>query len=129
MHLIVGTKTNLITLSKFYQAVFQAHEIVCEDNYVELESGQLGGRISFYEYESFNQNIPGTKISAPLTNLDSVSHCEIYVAAGNKLEEIVSLALKWGATEIASSKKMDWGAEVAYLRDPAGIVLAIASGY
>ncbi len=126
MHVIIATETDLSTIATFYLRFFEARLLVSEHNYLELASGILQGTLSFYDVSSYRANING-EFDIPVPSSESsVSHCEVYINLGDHFEALYQMFSGSTNFMLADKCHKDWGDEVFYVRDPSGLILALA---
>jgi uncharacterized glyoxalase superfamily protein PhnB len=121
-HIIFYIKDMSATL-KFYESSFGIKpRFVDESNsYAELETGSI--TLAFASEELASSNLPRgfQKLNAALPQA-----CEIAFTTDD-VNALYDKAIKEGATAIAPAKLKPWGQTVAYVQDPMGILIEIAS--
>lgn len=109
---------------KFYQNAFgitsrYVHE---SGSYAELETGAVA--LAFVTENMIDTLLPNGYYKNDPTKVPA--GCEI-VFTSNNVQETFENALKAGATQVAAPEVKPWGQTVAYVRDPEGILVEIAS--
>lgn len=122
-HLIFYVKDVLISI-KFYQEAFGFKpKFIHESNqYAEVDTGNAV--LAFASDKLGDSNLPNgfTKNNVKEKPLG----CEIVFTVDN-VHGSFEQAKKAGAIELASPSKKPWGQIIAYVRDPNGVLIEIAS--
>jgi lactoylglutathione lyase len=104
----------------FYERAFGLERRLLHESgqYAELETGATA--LAFASHDLAAENVPG---HAPAAGGDGFEVCFVTedVAAGYRS------ALDAGAEGVSEPASKPWGQEVAYVRDPDGILIEIAS--
>ncbi len=95
-----------------------AHESGC---YVELKTGET--KLAFvkeeFVEETFPQGFYKSSTSTPLGCAPTLTTRD--------LEQVFEQCLKYGAEEVCPPTKKPWGQTVAYIRDPNGVLIELAT--
>lgn len=115
---------DIVKIVDFYEKAFGLkpkflHE---EKLYAELETGKTS--LAFADDTLGRENFPEGYIPNDLTQ--SPSACEI-VFTVNDVQLAYENAITAGAIALSPPKQKPWGQTVAYVRDPNGILIEIAS--
>jgi uncharacterized glyoxalase superfamily protein PhnB len=116
--------TNVLDSVVFYENTFgfKRKLITPENDYAELETGQT--TISFASKELAHSNLEDGFIESNLTQKPFATELGMVTT---QVQEIVELALKNGATQVAAPKQKPWGQTVAYIRDLDGFLIEVCS--
>jgi predicted enzyme related to lactoylglutathione lyase/GNAT superfamily N-acetyltransferase len=114
--------SDLARAVRFYRQAFGWPTRVEVPVYVELELPD-GRGLSLFEPHAFAAHTGA--LPAPVA-ASAITGCELYLRCGD-VDAAIDRAREAGASVLAERARKDWGDEVAYLRDPDGNVLALAS--
>jgi lactoylglutathione lyase len=108
----------------FYEKAFgiQAKFVHESGLYAELSTG--GTTLAFADEELGNENLP--EGYTPNDVAKKPSACEI-VFTVKDVQQAYDHAIEVGAVPLVPPKDKPWGQTVAYVRDPSGILIEIAS--
>jgi lactoylglutathione lyase len=111
---------NVKTSVEFYERAFGLERRLLHDSgqYAELETGATA--LAFASHELAGENVPGHSASAHPGGFE-VCFVTEDVAAGYQL------AVDGGAEPVSEPARKPWGQDVAYVRDPDGVLVEIAS--
>lgn len=109
---------------KFYEELFDfAPKFIHESNeYAELDTGQT--TLAFASENLAHANLPKGYIPHDLSKKPLAAEIVFTTPDVHKLFE---KAIKNGASEITIPQQKPWGQEVAYVRDPNGVLIEIAT--
>ncbi len=109
---------------KFYEKAFniKAKFIHESGTYAELDTN--GTSLAFASEELAKMNLPNGYTSLDPKNPPHA--CEIVFTTEN-VGKTFSNALEAGASQVSQPQEKPWGQTVAYVRDPEGILIEIAS--
>ena len=113
---------DLAAATVFYKKSFEWEQIVEAPVYVEFAL-PCGMRLGLYQRESFAKNTGQLPASTPVGDI-TPTELYFYVEEPNVA---VASALSAGARLLSGMSMRDWGDEAAYLADPDGNVLVLAS--
>ena len=119
--LVVLAVTDLARSVGFYRGALGWEQVVDAPVYAELRS-PAGLRLGLYERTAFARN-PGT---APPDAVSGTTSTELYFLTDD-LDAAVAALRAQGATLLSPASVRDWGDEAAYLADPDGNVVVVAS--
>lgn len=110
--------------TEFYVAAFgcQVRFATDEGDYAELDTGDV--TLAFASESLGEANLPGGYQRHSPESLPFA--CEIAFTSDN-LTEVWDQAIEAGATVVVRPAVKPWGQTVAYLRDPDGILIELAS--
>ena len=105
---------------EFYERAFDVERRLLHESgeYAELETGATA--LSFASHELAAQNVPGHAETGGSSGFE-VCFVTEDVAGGYRR------AVDAGAEPVSEPAKKPWGQEVAYVRDPDGVLVEIAS--
>ena len=108
---------------EFYERAFDLKRRLLHDSgqYAEMETG--GTTLAFAAHDLAAANLPDDMSPGPPTERPSFEVCLVTddVKAG------FDGAVDAGATAVSQPQTKPWGQEVAYVRDPEGVLVEIAS--
>ena len=122
-HMIFYVKDVLETL-KFFEKAFDVETVYLHEGNVYGVLATEGVSLAFASEELANMNLEKGFLKHQKEALPQA--CEI-VFSTDQPEELYKKALKAGASEVAAPQQKPWGQTVAYVRDPNGILIEIAS--
>lgn len=116
--------TNLEKIIDFYEKAFGiTAKFVHESGmYAELNTG--GTTLAFADETLGKENLPEGYL--PSNAARSPSACEI-VFTVKDVDQSYERAIAAGAVALVAPKQKPWGQTVAYVRDPSGVLIEIAS--
>lgn len=122
-HVIFYVKDMQATL-KFYENAFDIKTRYIHEGgvYAELETGATS--LAFITEKAIDTMLPGGYYKNDPAKMPA--GCEIVFTSAN-VQETFENAIKAGATKVSNPEVKPWGQTVAYVRDPEGILVEIAS--
>jgi lactoylglutathione lyase len=116
--------TNIEKIIEFYEKAFGiAAKFVHESRlYAELNTG--GTTLAFADEALGKENLPEGYLPSDVARLPSA--CEI-VFTVKDVDQSYERAIAAGAVALVPPKQKPWGQTVAYVRDPSGVLIEIAS--
>lgn len=122
-HIIYYVK-NVQNAVNFYQKAFNMKLNFMHESgaYAELTGGQVS--LAFAQDALGSQNLPQGYYKNDLKALPA--GCEL-VFTTDDVDATIKKALEGGAITVVPAKQKPWGQTVAYVRDPEGILIEIAS--
>lgn len=122
-HMLYYVK-NIPQLIDFYERAFGVKPKFVHESgfYAELDTGATA--LAFAEESIGDDNLPEGYVPHDLRK--PPAGCEIVFTVDN-VQEAYEKAMDAGAVALVPPKEKPWGQTVAYVRDPAGILIEIAS--
>ena len=122
-HTIVYVQ-GILELLPFYEKAFGIMPKFIHESgmYAELDTGYT--TLAFADESLGHANLPQGYIQHDKKSLPLA--CEIVFTVGD-VQKVYKKALQAGAIQVADPKEKPWGQTVAYVRDPYGVLIEIAS--
>jgi lactoylglutathione lyase len=109
---------------EFYERAFGLERRLLHESgqYAEMETGATALALAAHELAA--ENLPNTL--KPGSAGDGPPTFEICLVT-EEVDAAYERALREGAQDVAAPKKTSWGQEIAYVRDPDGVLVELAS--